>query len=1139
VASVIACPVCRTDNAEGARFCTNCGSRLATSAVVAEERKVVTALFCDLVGFTATSEGADPEDVDRMLTRYFAMARGQIEAHGGVVEKFIGDAVVGVFGVPATHEDDPERAVRAGLRIAQEGANLQGLGAVPLRLRVGINTGETLVRLDVSPGVGERFLAGDTINTASRIQSVAPEMGVAVGLATYEATRRKVEYRELPPATLKGKAEPVRVFEAVAPVARSGIDLAGHGSTPLLGREDDLAALERTFEESIAERSIRVATVVGEPGLGKSRLVAELLAYVEAQPVLVTWRQGRCLPYGAGISFWALGEIVKAHAGILESDPGSVVIEKLEGVLPEDADRAWLRQRLLPLLGIDSGAPTTREEQFAAWRRFLVLVAGERPTILVFEDLHWADEPMVAFLEELATSGERVPMLVIGTARPEFLERHPAFPGLSASAVRVALSALDAGSVAHLASHLLGASSVEPGLEGPIVERAAGNPLFVEEFVRLLVDGDLVVETGGVLRLRGGASLPVPDTIQSLLAARLDALPGEWKAVLADASVVGRVFWDGAVIAMGGRSPAEVAAALDGLGRRQLVRPIPTSSMAGEHEYDFWHVLARDVAYGALPRTARATRHAAAARWIEAKAGDRIDDVVEILAHHYSTALDLARAAGAEDLAPALEAPAFRFLTTAGERALGIDTGVAVSLLERALELAPVGHPERPAALSRLGQALADAGRLPEAIDRFEAAVDGFVAVGDGRSAGATMLAMSNPLRFLGRRQRGREAAALLEPLGPSLPLARVYLRRASGRAINGDYEESLEEVRRAAEILDAAPDGGSNEGVRLRASMLVTAGQARAGLGDVGGLQDMRQSIDLLIEAGDGGRAVLDYMNFAIMVAHTEGPRSALRLTEEGLAFAQSRGVRPEAIGMEINALHFRYDSGEHEMVLREATRLEAEMARLGADPMLREIRSTALRVATLRGVTSTAELLDRLVSTAPDPEEGADALIAAFGPAAAARHLLGDADGARADLASMAATSFANATLFGATLMPGVVRTALALGEVDVADTVVRDLTSAMPFGRHSLAASRAAIAEARGALDEAIVDYADVAERWEGFGVVPELAFALLGHGRSLVKAGRPDVAGPSLARARDIFTSLRAGPNLAEIESLVSR
>jgi hypothetical protein len=299
-----------------------------------------------------------------------------------------------------------------------------------------------------------------------------------------------------------------------------------------------------------------------------------------------------------------------------------------------------------------------------------------------------------------------------------------------------------------------------------------------------------------------------------------------------------------------------------------------------------------------------------------------------------------------------------------------------------------------------------------------------------------------------------------------------------------------------------------------------------------------MRRSIDLLVEAGDGSRAVLGYMNFAYMDAHMEGPRSALRVNEEGLVFAQSRGVRPEAIGMEINALHFRYDAGEHDTVLREAAALEAEMARLGAGPMLREIRSTALRVATLRGVTTTVELLDRLVSTAPDPEEGADALIGAFGPAAAARHFLGDANGARADLASMAETSFASATLFGATLMPGVVRTALALGEVGAAETVVRDFTSAMPFDQHSLAASRAAIAEARGALDEAIVDYADVAARWEGFGVVPELAFALLGHGRALVKAGRPDAAGPSLARARDIFTSLRAGPSLAEIESLAS-
>ena len=339
------------------------------------------------MGFTAASESADPEDVDQMLSAYAAMARTQIESHGGVVEKFIGDAVVGIFGVPAAHEDDPERAVRAGLRICEDAEDLEAIGGAPLRLRVGINTGETLVRIGITPGSGERLLAGDAINTASRIQSVAPDMGVAVGLATYEATAPVFDYEELEPATLKGKSEPVRVFHAKNPLARFGADLTRTHDTPFIGREIDLALLKGIFDKTVAATSPQLVTVVGEPGLGKSRIVAELGAYIDTKPDLITWRQGRCLPYGEGITFWALGEIVKAHAGILESDAPDVATTKLDAVLPEGEERPWFRQRLLPLLGIEATSSAEREELFTAWRRFLEQIAEERPTVLVFEDL--------------------------------------------------------------------------------------------------------------------------------------------------------------------------------------------------------------------------------------------------------------------------------------------------------------------------------------------------------------------------------------------------------------------------------------------------------------------------------------------------------------------------------------------------------------------------------------------------------------------------------------------------------------------------------------------------------------------------------------------------------------------------------
>ncbi|MDP9329094.1 MAG: AAA family ATPase [Actinomycetota bacterium] len=288
-----ACPSCGKDNPDGFKFCGFCTAPMDAAPVRAapEERKVITCLFCDLIGFTATSESADPEDVDRMLSAYAAMARAQIESHGGVVEKFIGDAVVGIFGVPAAHEDDPERAVRAGLRIAEDALELEAVGGQPLRLRVGINTGEALVRLGIVAGSGERMLAGDAINTASRLQSVAPEMGGAVGLATYEATAQVFDYEELEPATLKGKAEPVRVFHAKASRSRIGTDLTRTHDTPFVGREIDLALLKGIFDKTVAGDSVQLVTVVGEPGLGKSRIVAELFAYVDSRPEVTIWRQ--------------------------------------------------------------------------------------------------------------------------------------------------------------------------------------------------------------------------------------------------------------------------------------------------------------------------------------------------------------------------------------------------------------------------------------------------------------------------------------------------------------------------------------------------------------------------------------------------------------------------------------------------------------------------------------------------------------------------------------------------------------------------------------------------------------------------------------------------------------------------------
>ena len=920
------CPSCSHENPDDAKFCMECATPLSAPVrAVAEERKVVTALFCDLVGFTATSEAADPEDIDQMLSAYAAMARVQIETHGGFVEKFIGDAVVGVFGVPAAHEDDPERAVRAGIRICEDAERLEAVGGAPLRLRVGINTGETLVRLGITPGSGERLLAGDAINTASRIQSVAPDMGVAVGLTTYEATAPVFDYEELDPATLKGKSEPVRVFHAKNPLARFGTDLTRTHDTPFIGREIDLALLKGIFDKTVAANSLQLVTVVGEPGLGKSRIVAELGAYIDTKPDLITWRQGRCLPYGEGITFWALGEIVKAHAGILESDAPDVATTKLEAVLPEGEERPWFRQRLLPLLGIEATSSAEREELFTAWRRFLECVAEQDPTVLVFEDLHWADDAMLEFIEHLADRAEGVPLLIVGTARPELFERRPDYANGLRNANSINLVPLSEEETARLVSALLETTVIPAELQQPILDRAGGNPLYAEEFVRLLKDKDLLVRNGASWQLKEGEEVPFPDSVQALIAARLDTLTPDTKSMLADAAVVGKVFWAGAVASMGERELNEVTDALRELSRKELVRPARRSSIEGEAEYAFWHVLARDVAYSQLPRASRASRHVAAATWIESRAPERVEDLADVLAYHYATALELARAAGQTAQAAELEAPALKFLSLAGERALGLDATAALSNLERALTFAPLGHPERPEALARFGEAANQAGHYREAAEALEEAIASYGAAGDVPAAVRAMGTLRVVFGRLGDPQNWTlpaEALALLEPLGPSPELVGALTDEAVDEHLQGRSEDAIV-------LADRARGLASELALPLPARALGCRGMARTALGDRGGLQDFREAIDLATEAGQGREVAWLHNNLGICLWSFEGPAASLEVLREGIAYAKARGLTEMLDSLTGSMVDVLIDTGEHDDVLEVAAeivpRLEA----------------------------------------------------------------------------------------------------------------------------------------------------------------------------------------------------------------------
>jgi len=699
------CPSCGKELPGEFPFCPFCAAPLTEEPAVSvqDERKVVTVLFCDLVGFTATSEAADPEDVRSRIRPYHARLRQEIEHYGGTVEKFIGDAVMAVFGAPVAHEDDAERAVHAGLRILEaiDELNAEDPG-LSLQVRVGINTGEAVVALGARAEQGEGIVTGDVVNTASRLQGAAPVNGIACSEQTYRQTERVFDYEELEPVVVKGKAEPLALFRPLQHRARFGTDLTRTHATPFVGRELEKPLLTGTFERAVQQRSCQLVTIVGEPGVGKSRLCAELLQYVEDRPGIVRWRQGRCLPYGEGIAFWALGEIIKAECGILESDSPQEAEAKIERALPaQDPDRPWLKARLQPLVGA-GGEPASQEESFTAWRRFLESWAEERETILVFEDLHWADAALLAFLEHLADWSEGVPLLLLCTARPELYEQHPSWAAGLRNATTINLAPLTQDETARLIATLLEQKFLPAETQKTLLERAGGNPLYAEEFVRLLADREQLSK----------AVEEVPQSVQALIAARLDTLSAERKNLLQDAAVVGKVFWAGALAEMGKREARQVEQALHELARKELVRPARTSSMQGEQEYGFWHVLVRDVCYAQIPRAGRAARHQAAAAWIERKSGQRAEDLSDVLAHHYLQALELSRAAGPGADVKALEDQARRYLALAGERALALDVASAEASLAKGLELAPTGHPARAGLLERWAQAAQQQGRL-------------------------------------------------------------------------------------------------------------------------------------------------------------------------------------------------------------------------------------------------------------------------------------------------------------------------------------------------------------------------------------------------------------------------------------------
>jgi predicted ATPase/class 3 adenylate cyclase len=927
----VTCSSCGTENPEGARFCLNCGNAVnVVPQPLREERKIVSVLFADLVGFTAQSEEMDPEEVLALLQPYHARLRAELERYGGTVEKFIGDAVMALFGAPVSHEDDPERAVRAALAI-RDSLTEDG----ELHLRIGISTGEALVVLDARPERGVGMASGDVVNSAARLQVTAPIDGILVDDATYRATTRAIDYDVHPPIRVKGKSERIAVHQATSVKARFGADVRQDGGSPLIGRTSDLQLLEGGLERAITGRQPQLITLIGVPGIGKSRLVWELFRHVDDAKELVVWRQGRCLPYAESISYWALGEIVKAEAGILETDEAPEALAKVRrsvaGLVESAQDADWIVHHLAMLIGAESGAELRgdrRGEAFAAWRRYLEALADQRPTVLVFEDLHWADDGLLDFIDGLIEWVTDVPLLVVATSRPELLGRRPGWSGGKTNAITITLAPLSEAETRTLVGRLVEQAVMPVALSELVLDRVQGNPLYAEEYARLLAE-------------RGRIDLPA--SVQGIIAARIDGLSRDEKELLHDAAVVGKVFWSGALVAMRGVSRMQVEERLHALERREFVRRDRRSSLADETEYSFRHILVRDVAYGQVPRGDRAARHFRVAAWLEHLG--RPAEHAELVAGHYVTALELGRAAGqaVDDYVPrAREA-----LLQAGARALALSSFAAAARHFRAaLDLMAADDAARPMALFGYGKAR----RVSEEKGAEELAeAEALLLAGGQRELAAEAAVLQAELAwFLGTgelaAQHVRRARELVDDLEPSFAKALVLSDASRFHMLRAERAEAILVGERALAI---AEELGLQE---VRAHALNNIGTARLDSGDLSGLAQLAQAVEIATEirSREVARAWINssyaYWRIGDMRRRSEAMLAALKSAQEFGDASAERFAR-----VSLPAIH--YGRGEWDEATTLLDEQIADSQTSGGHVRESDMRETRSRIRLARG--------------------------------------------------------------------------------------------------------------------------------------------------------------------------------------------
>jgi class 3 adenylate cyclase/tetratricopeptide (TPR) repeat protein len=725
------CPSCGEENPDRARFCLACATRLAQAATPGETRKVVTIVFSDLTGSTALGERLDPEALRHVMNRYYDAMSVVIERHGGTVEKFVGDAVMAVFGIPLLHEDDALRAVRAAVDMQSElvtiSDQLQRDHGTGLKARIGVNTGEVVAG---DPSAGQRLVTGDAVNVAARLEQAAPPGSILLGETTHRLLRDAVEAEPVAPLDLKGKSEPVPAYR----VLRVRPDTAGHErnlDSPMVGRDKELQLFSQALERIAADRTSHLFTLLGAAGVGKSRLVHEFLSGSASHTTVLS---GRCLSYGDGITFYALGEIVRSAAGIADTDDPAAAAARLRSVLADAEDAGRVARTVGSLFGWDE--PAEAEDAFWGVRRLFEHLARDRPLVLVFDDIHWAEPLLLDLIDHLADWTRDAEVLVVCVARPELLELRPVWGGGKVNATVILLEPLGGDDASRLVDNLLGDIELPDAARDRILAAAEGNPLFVEEMLEMLIDDGLLRFEEGTWRAAADlAEVTVPPTIQLLLAARLDRLDAEERAVIERGSVEGKIFHSGAVTSLSPEAMRpRVRSRLLMLARKELIRP-DRAEFAGEDAFRFRHLLIRDAAYQAMPKEQRAELHEGFAAWLTEAAGDRAAEYEEILGHHLEQAFRYRTELGAvDDRARAIGERAATYLRSSGNRASKRgDFEAATPLLERAADVAD-GR-VRARILTDLAELRIDTGDFPNVLAAANDAIEVAEAAGDRSSS--------------------------------------------------------------------------------------------------------------------------------------------------------------------------------------------------------------------------------------------------------------------------------------------------------------------------------------------------------------------------------------------------------------------